>query len=278
MNISIFRTAMFACITLIACSPTESKLEAFGKASDAAVSLVAIPAQLSGSTLSDAEVNRNHCRYVRGNKYELAATPSQKPSKLVLQQANVAKALSAYSKALAGALSSEEEKALREAGAGLAGELGTTATTLGASPEVPEILNLLTSAILRIDANRRLADIKAEMDTVLPYLIVLETRLREDAKTVDAEMERRILDWERQARCVLSVSHRNDPTTRALFLEFDETKRKLEADRRKASKAADGVAKLIEAHFVVLGDKGTLEEGLDILNGFIGQIEAIKDA
>jgi hypothetical protein len=277
MNRYTLKVIILAVAGLAACSPTESKLEAFGKASESAVSLVAIPAQVSVTTLAESELNRNQCRYIRGNSYKLGAPSSQKPTKLVLEQADVAQKLAEYSKALAGALSAEEEKALIDGGASLATAIGEVATSAGASTKAPEVIKFLANAILRIDANRRLQDIKFEMSNVLPYLIVLKRLLQGDAETVDKEMGDRIAEWERHAKCVLSATHRNDPGTRALFLEFDKAKRKLEADRRNARKAADAITKLIEAHYAVIDDEGTLEQGLAILNGFLDQIEAISD-
>lgn len=267
-----------ALLALGACSVSDKKLTEFGETAQATVQIVGLPSTLTRDLIAKNEVTRNACRYLNGAPYKLAATPSVQMSKLLTDQQNVTAALDAYAKAIAGALDAEAQGKVNTAGTTFATSLSALGPQIGASSKTGPTASLLLTAITRIEEDRRISNVKAEMEKVLPFLNRLRELLARDQASALAELDRQIAAWEHHTRCVLAANRRKSGAE-PIFREADQNLRTLTAQRKQAERGVPAMDALIDAHFeFVFGETSDLDDGIDTLNDFLAKVQAIKDA
>jgi hypothetical protein len=271
-------TSLTSALALVAaCGFSESQLSDFGRTVDQTVQVAGTASTVTSNLVAQNEVTRNACSYLEGGSYTLAAAPQTQLSPLLINQGAVMAALGAYADAIAGALDAGAQAEVDAAAGSFATSVGTLGTQLGAASDAGPTVSLLVNAIAQIEENRRHAAVKAEMEKVLPLLNQLRDRLEADQDRALAEMDQQIAEWERHNRCVLAAS-RNMSNAEALFRAADTAKRDLMAKRRQAALAVRAMDALINAHLEILADDGDFEDGLETLDGFLADLQAIKDA
>lgn len=277
MTLTKFISLTSALALISACGISEKQLSDFGKTADQTVQVVGTASTVTSSLLKQNEVTRNACKYLNGGSYTLASTPKTKLSPLLSDQKAVVAALGAYADAIAGALDAEEQAKVDEAGGALATSIGALGEQVDAGAETGPTVSLLLNAIVQIEENRRISAVKAEMEKVLPFLNRLKELLEADQARALAEMDQQIAEWERHNRCVLATS-RHRANAEATFRAADEAKRALLANRKQAERAVQAMDALIDAHFEIVYGDGEFEDGLETLNAFLADLQAIKDA
>lgn len=277
MTLTKFISLTSALALISACGISEKQLSDFGKTADQTVQVVGTASTVTSSLLKQNEVTRNACNYLKGGSYTLASTPKTKLSPLLSDQKTVVAALGAYADAIAGALDAEEQAKVDEAGGALATSIGALGEQVDAGAETGPTVSLLLNAIVQIEENRRISAVKAEMEKVLPFLNRLKELLEADQARALAEMDQQIVEWERHNRCVLATS-RHRANAEATFRAADQAKRALIANRKQAERAVQAMDALIDAHFEIVYGDGEFEDGLETLNAFLADLQAIKDA
>ena len=277
MTLTKFISLTSALALISACGISEKQLSDFGKTADQTVQVVGTASTVTSSLLKQNEITRNACKYLKGGSYTLASTPKTKLSPLLSDQKAVVAALGAYADAIAGALDAEEQAKVDEAGGTLATSIGALGEQVDAGAETGPTVSLLLNAIVQIEENRRISAVKAEMEKVLPFLNRLKELLEADQARALAEMDQQIVEWERHNRCVLATS-RHRANAEATFRAADQAKRALIANRKQAERAVQAMDALIDAHFEIVYGDGEFEDGLETLNAFLADLQAIKDA
>ncbi|MCR9140363.1 MAG: hypothetical protein NXI27_30650 [Alphaproteobacteria bacterium] len=262
---------MAVSLFLSACSISQEPLTKFGEATEKTVGVLAAASKAEAEMRLDASVAHQSCNYLQGQPFTLGGS-IQKGSDLLKGQAGVARALTAYAKALQEATDAEGVKALQEAGDGFVSSLAED-LELAAAPEVGVVLN----AVILLSEAQRIREIKMVMARVQASLLALEVRVKEDAQEVDRLLIAAQSRWEQSARCVLSASRRTGSSSDGLFREYDAVKRQWQAERKKASQALNAVSSLIAAHAAVLADDGDFDAGLANLNNFLESVETAKE-
>lgn len=277
MTLIKFTSLVSALAMISACGVSESQLSEFGRTVDQTVQVVGTASTVTGNLIAQNEVTRNACNFLKGGSYTLASAPQTQLSPLLSDQGTVMAALGAYANAIAGALDAEEQASLDVATGTLATSIGKLGTQFETGAETGPTISLLLNAIVQIEENRRISAVKAEMEKVLPFLNRLKELLEADQVRALAEMDLQIAEWERHSRCVLSTS-RNSANAEATFRAADQAMRELMANRRQAEQAVQAMDALIDAHFAIVFGDGDFEDGLETLNVFLADLQAIKDA
>ncbi|MEJ8561138.1 hypothetical protein QTO30_07805 [Yoonia sp. GPGPB17] len=262
---------------LSACQISDGELKSFGQTAGETVEVVGLASSVTGDLIAQNVVTQNACRYIKGVSYTLAATPDTQLSPLLIDQQNIAIALDAYAKAIAGALDPETQGNIDTASEDLATSIGAFGEQVGAGAQVAPTVALLFNAIARIEETRRVSAVKAEMEKVFPFLLRLRELLAADQARALAEMDEQIAAWDRHTRCVLTAT-RQRANAEAAFRDADQARRDLISKRKQAARAVLALDALIDAHAAIVFGDGEFEDGLKILDAFVEDLQAIKDA
>lgn len=275
-----FLVAVLAMV-ISACTPPigEDTLKDFGKRTDAVTQALSSSARVQQKMISETSEYSNVCSYLSGGSPVTAPKKTKiKPTKTALEMNQVAAAVGAYAKSLNGAAGGDSLATLntaatnfKEVSSGLFGDLD-------AAPAVSPAVDAIVNGVLRLGEARRTARIRAIMEDVYPYLVILERKLVSDAPSVIKENRSFIADWDRASKCVLTRVRKEPSLAIDYYSQIRKDRAQIEKDVALAAKAPAAIRALFEAHILVITEPPDAELTLKTLQTIFGEIDAILEA
>lgn len=266
-----------------ALSPATSDVAAFGTAATKAAQAVAVPDQVQTELLLKISVNRNACRYLKAQTYQLGSRPARSSLAVIKEQIKYVRALEAYSTALARVTDPAGLENLRAAANGFSDQVGAVATAApfapGAGAIVGPAAKVLVNAVVNVSELRRRHKIREIMATVDLSIVQGARRIRKDYKGIGTHLERLMTEWETSARCVLTqIRPSSDAGAVALFQSFDSQRRTYKAQIGSLNEAVNLVGDIARLHEKLLKSEGDPKALLDQFNQAIANLAALKTA
>ena len=273
---------LFACtVQGCALSPSSKQVEAVGKASSGAITVLAEPKALSDTVRLETAILRNSCLYLKGaGHYRLGVSTPAQTLALIDEQAEFAQSLKKYVEALAAVTDPAGIKKLYDAADQLAATFQQTASSAAAAAPAAvaagPVAKIFLRAIVSATEFRRRYEIRKVVKEV-------QTILNEDARvligthlfTIEQELDRQLKLWDDSANCNLRYMRHHQDGAYNNYRKFDAEMRIYIKRMNLIVNTLQAYQKFLDAHEALLNKNIDFDLAVAQLQEIIDGIQGI---